>query len=113
MVSFFNQKNIFNVLLSIWVISIPFKNALYQGSTIFLIIFFLFLGRNLPKRFFDKEEIGQIINEEKAKMQKEKALTLKEIKGEVVDLVFASMEKILDKKIDSDEEKKMIKKMIS
>jgi len=41
MVSFFNQKNIFNVLLSIWVISIPFKNALYQGSTIFLIIFFL------------------------------------------------------------------------
>lgn len=60
-----------------------------------------------------KEEIGQIINEEKAKMQKEKAITLKEIKSEVVDLVFASMEKILDKKIDSEEEKKMIKKMIS
>ena len=60
-----------------------------------------------------KEEIGQIINEEKAKMQKEKAITLKEIKSEVVDLVFASMEKILDKKIDSEEEKKLIKKMIS
>jgi F-type H+-transporting ATPase subunit b len=59
-----------------------------------------------------KEEIGQIINEEKAKMQKEKAITLKEIKSEVVDLVFASMEKILDKKIDSEEEKKLIKKMI-
>ena len=31
----------FNVLLLVWVISIPFKNAIYQGSTIFLIIFFL------------------------------------------------------------------------
>lgn len=41
MVSFFNQKNIFSVLLLVWVISIPFKNAIYQGSTIFLIIFFL------------------------------------------------------------------------
>ncbi|MDD2292012.1 MAG: O-antigen ligase family protein [Aliarcobacter sp.] len=41
MVSFFNVKNIFNVLLLVWVISIPFKNAIYQGSTIFLIIFFL------------------------------------------------------------------------
>ena len=41
MVSFLNLKNIFNVLLLVWVISIPFKNAIYQGSTIFLIIFFL------------------------------------------------------------------------
>lgn len=41
MVSFFNLKNIFSVLLLVWVISIPFKNAIYQGSTIFLIIFFL------------------------------------------------------------------------
>ncbi|MDX9901648.1 MAG: O-antigen ligase family protein [Aliarcobacter sp.] len=41
MINFFNPKNIFNVLLLVWVISIPFKNAIYQGSTIFLIIFFL------------------------------------------------------------------------
>ena len=41
MISFLNQKNIFNILLLIWVVSIPFKNVLYQGSTIFLIIFFI------------------------------------------------------------------------
>lgn len=41
MINFFNPKNIFNVLLLVWVVSIPFKNAIYQGSTIFLIIFFL------------------------------------------------------------------------
>ena len=34
-------KNTFNVILFMWVISIPFKNALYQISVILLIIFFL------------------------------------------------------------------------
>lgn len=60
-----------------------------------------------------KEEIGQIINLEKAKMQIEKAQTLKEIKKEVVDLVIASVEKILEKKIDSKEDGELIKKIIS
>lgn len=59
-----------------------------------------------------KEEIGQIINNEKAKMQIEKAQTLKEIKKEVVDLVIASVEKILEKKIDSKEDAELIKKII-
>ncbi|MBU4256904.1 F0F1 ATP synthase subunit B [Patescibacteria group bacterium] len=40
-----------------------------------------------------KEEIGQIINQEKAKIQQEKAKTLKEIKKEVADLVVASVER--------------------
>lgn len=59
-----------------------------------------------------KEEIGQIINDEKEKMQAEKALTLKEIKSEVVDLVLASVEKVLGKKIDKKEDKELIEKMV-
>ena len=59
-----------------------------------------------------KEEIGQIINAEKAKIQQEKAVVLKEIKSEVANLVVASVEKILDKKIDSKEDKELIKKII-
>ena len=42
MKKYYNIKNVFNILLFIWCISIPFKNALYQGSTIFVIIFFIF-----------------------------------------------------------------------
>ena len=47
-----------------------------------------------------KDEIGIVINEEKQKMQVEKDKTLKDIKKEVADLVVASLEKVLDKKID-------------
>lgn len=42
MISLFKQQNIFVFLLFLWTVSIPFKNAIYQGSTIFLIIFLLF-----------------------------------------------------------------------
>lgn len=35
------SKNIFNALLFIWVISIPFKNSVYQISTVSLILFFI------------------------------------------------------------------------
>jgi len=59
-----------------------------------------------------KEEIGQIINQEKQKMQTEKAVTLKEIKKEVADLVIASVEKILSEKIDEKKDREMIKKMM-
>ena len=31
------QKNIFNILLFLWVISIPFKNALFQISLVSII----------------------------------------------------------------------------
>jgi O-antigen ligase len=35
-------KSIFKIILIIWILSIPFKNAIFQGSIIFAIIFFLF-----------------------------------------------------------------------
>ncbi len=59
-----------------------------------------------------KEEIGQIINQEKANMQAEKAKTLKEIKREVADLVVASVEKVLEKKLDEKEDQALIKKIV-
>jgi F-type H+-transporting ATPase subunit b len=58
-----------------------------------------------------REEVGQIINKEKIEMQAEKARTLKEIKSEVADLVVASVEKVLEKKVDSKEDKKLIEKI--
>jgi F-type H+-transporting ATPase subunit b len=59
-----------------------------------------------------KEEIGGIINEEKAKMQREKAKTLKEIRSEVADLVIATTEKVLEKKAGDKEDREIIKKAI-
>ncbi|MDO9399108.1 MAG: F0F1 ATP synthase subunit B [bacterium] len=59
-----------------------------------------------------REEIGQIINVEKAKMQTEKAQTLKEIKNEIADLIMITVEKVLEKKINSKEDKELIKKII-
>lgn len=59
-----------------------------------------------------KEEVGQIINKQKVEMQAEKAKTLKEIKSEVADLVVASVEKVLEKKVDSKEDKKLIEKIV-
>ncbi|MCU0678976.1 MAG: F0F1 ATP synthase subunit B [Planctomycetes bacterium] len=60
-----------------------------------------------------KEEIGAVINEEKARMQQEKAKTLKEIKTEVASLVIAGLEKVLEKKTDSKDDLALIKKAIS
>lgn len=59
-----------------------------------------------------KEEIGQIINQEKQKIQTEKAVTLKEIKKEVADLVMATVEKVIGEKIDEKKDREMIKRMI-
>ncbi|MFA5894139.1 MAG: F0F1 ATP synthase subunit B [Candidatus Margulisiibacteriota bacterium] len=59
-----------------------------------------------------KEEIGQIINKEKERMRLEKAETLKEIKAEVADLVVASVEKLLDKKMNSKDDAEMIRKAL-
>ncbi|MCX6796795.1 MAG: F0F1 ATP synthase subunit B [Candidatus Falkowbacteria bacterium] len=58
------------------------------------------------------EEIGQIINEEKAQIQQEKAKILKEIKAEVAGLVVESLEKVLEEKIDSQQDEELIKKML-
>jgi len=59
-----------------------------------------------------KEEIGRIINHEKEQMQIEKAKTLKEIKKEVADLVVASLEKILEEKVDSKKDGELIRKIV-
>ena len=59
-----------------------------------------------------KEEIGQIINQEKQKIQAEKAATLKEIKKEVADLIVATVEKILGEKVDAKKDREIIKKII-
>ncbi len=59
-----------------------------------------------------KEEIGQIINQEKANMQQEKAKTLKEIKREMADLVVVSVEKVLEKKLDSKKDEELIRRMV-
>lgn len=59
-----------------------------------------------------KEEIGQIINHEKRKMQEEKAVTLKEIKKEIADLVIAAVEKVLGEKINEKKDMEMIKKIV-
>ena len=59
-----------------------------------------------------KEEIGQIINQEKQKIQLEKAVTLKEIKKEVADLVVAAVAKVIGEKMDEKKDREMIKKII-
>ena len=38
---YLNFKYIFNLILLLWIISIPFKNAFYQGSTLVLISIFI------------------------------------------------------------------------
>ncbi len=58
-----------------------------------------------------KEEIGQIINQEKRKMQDEKAVTLKEIKKQVADLAIAAAEKILGEKMNEKKDMEMIRKI--
>jgi F-type H+-transporting ATPase subunit b len=59
-----------------------------------------------------KEEIGVIINKEKEQMRLEKAQTLKEIKQETMDLVVASLEKILEEKMDGKKDKELIEKIL-
>jgi F0F1-type ATP synthase membrane subunit b/b' len=59
-----------------------------------------------------KEEIGQVINQERAKMQVEKSQVLKEIKKDIAGLVAESLEKILEKKMDKKEDSDLIKKIL-
>lgn len=59
-----------------------------------------------------KEDIGKIINDEKANIQVEKAKILKEIKLEVSELIASSVEKVLEKKLDGNEDKELIKKVL-
>ncbi len=41
MFKYFSSDYLFNILLLIWCISIPFKNAVYQSATALIILFFL------------------------------------------------------------------------
>ena len=59
-----------------------------------------------------KAEIGAIINKEKESIRTEKDKTMKELKQEVAGIVMMSLEKILEKRIDSKEDKELIKKII-
>lgn len=59
-----------------------------------------------------REEIGQVINNEKAKLVREKAETLKEIKKELADLVVLTVEKLLNEKMTSTSDQELIKKLV-
>ncbi|NCN99681.1 F0F1 ATP synthase subunit B [Candidatus Falkowbacteria bacterium] len=59
-----------------------------------------------------KEEIGQVINNEKAKLERDKAETLKDIKKEVADLVILTVEKVLNEKMTDTKDQELIKKLV-
>jgi F-type H+-transporting ATPase subunit b len=59
-----------------------------------------------------KEEIGDLINREKAKMQADKAETLREIRAEVAEMIKLSWEKILQEKMDKSSDEKIITKAL-
>ncbi len=59
-----------------------------------------------------REEVGQVINKERAILLKEKAETLQEIKKNVAELVILTVEKLLDEKMDNEKDNKLIKKLV-
>lgn len=59
-----------------------------------------------------KQEIGLLINQEKASMQQEKANTLAEIRQEAAGLVAAAVEKILGEKLNDKNDQELIKKTL-
>lgn len=59
-----------------------------------------------------REEIGQVINTEKAKIQIEKAQTLKELKEETAALVVLTVEKLLKEKLDNTKDEELISKLV-
>ena len=60
-----------------------------------------------------KEEIKDIITNEKEKINLERAQAVKEVKQEVTDLVILSLEKVLGKRIDPKKNEKIIKDIIN
>lgn len=59
-----------------------------------------------------KEDINFVMNAERAKMDRDKSETLKEIKAEVADLVVLTVEKLLNEKMTSDKDQELIKKLV-
>jgi F-type H+-transporting ATPase subunit b len=66
--------------------------------------------RNIDKT---KEEIGQLINQEKENMRQEKAEILKSINREVADLVMITVEKVIEEKMSGAKDEELIKKAIN
>ena len=59
-----------------------------------------------------KEEIGEVINREKAKMQADKAETLRSIRVEMAELISLGLEKVLQEKLDKGSDEKIISKVV-
>ncbi len=59
-----------------------------------------------------KEDIGLIINEEKEKIRQDKAEVLKDIKEEISDLITLGISKFLNKKIDEQEDRKIVEELV-
>jgi len=59
-----------------------------------------------------KEDIVAVMNTERAKLDRDKVETLKSIKAEVADLVVLTVEKLLNEKMDSDQDQELIKKLV-
>jgi len=58
-----------------------------------------------------KEEVGIIINQEKQKMQQEKSEVLAEIRKESADLIIKAIARILPNKLNSEDEKELVKSL--
>ena len=59
-----------------------------------------------------KEDIGQLMNAQRATIDRDKAETLKQIKAEVAELVVMTVEKVLNEKMDSEKDKQIIKDLV-
>ncbi len=59
-----------------------------------------------------KEEIGDLMNAQRATIDRDKAETLKQIKAEVAELVVMTVEKVLNEKMDSEKDKQIIKDLV-
>ena len=59
-----------------------------------------------------KEEIGDLINREKAKIQADKSEALREIRAEVAEMITLSWEKILQEKMDKTTDERILNKAI-
>lgn len=59
-----------------------------------------------------KEEIGDLMNAQRATIDRDKAETLKQIKAEIAELVVMTVEKVLNEKMDSDKDQKIIKDLV-
>lgn len=72
-------------------------------------------GEENRRQLLDKarEEVGDLINQEKESMRLEKAEVLKSIKKETAELVAASLEKILEEKLNSAKDADLIRKSLA